>query len=451
MIPAIFEGIPRDIIDRFDQGRDTAGLPAKVNGHRFATAEYAALLAGMGGRGPEPIAIYIHIPFCPVRCLYCACHTTITHDSARIDAYLDTLEREMDLVVEHLGSGRDLCQIHVGGGTPNYLSDSQLVRLMEAVGQRFHICEDTDTGIECNPRRCSAGQMELLKGLGFNRISFGVQDLDASVQHAIGRINSQALVRDVHATARSIGFETTCLDLIYGLPEQTRQGFHETLERVIDMGPDRVGCYSYSHCPATRPHQYAIAAGSLPSPREKLILLHEAVNCLVAAEYHWIGIDCFARDGDPLSVAQANRRLSHNCIGYTRGPSRPLLAFGASALGEVDGAFIQNEPDLKAWSGAVSAGQLPVACGRRLSEDDLRRRKALRHLLCNLELPANLAQGIEEEYERLARCAEIGLVEVTPNSIRVTPRGRYFLRSLCGHDDSTLAWSSSQWGVPHLA
>jgi oxygen-independent coproporphyrinogen-3 oxidase len=452
MVPALFEGIPSELIDRFESGGPSAlAFPPAVNGHRLTSSQYAELLQGLGTRGGEPLALYIQVPFCPVRCLFCACHTTVTHDAERIDRYLDVLETEMDLVVRRLGVGKEVCQLQVGGGTPNYLSDAQLVRLMGMVEQRFRIREDADVGIECNPRRASASQLELLRSLGFKRISLGVQDLDPTVQQAIGRINSLDLIRDVHWTARDLGFETTTLELVYGLPRQTPAGFARTLEQIVALDPDRIACFGYSHQPSKRPHQFAIDAESVPSSADKLTLLHEAVSMLTSTGYQWIGMDHFAREGDPLTAAQSEHALHHNCIGYTSAPSRHLVALGMASLGEVDGALVQNNTDLNGWGKAVDQGQFPISWGQLMSEHDQRCRTAMRHLMCNLELPASLAEGMEPEYQRLCRGAEHGLMEVTPDGVRVTPRGRYFLRSLCSEQDATLAWNSGQWGVPGLS
>ncbi len=445
MIPALLAGVPQVLIDGFERdGSAVNALPRAVNGHRLSPSQYVDSLRAVRERHQEPVALYVHVPFCPVRCLYCACHTTITHDEERIDRYLDTLEHEMDLVVESLGGGRELRQIHLGGGSPNYLSDSQLVRLVGMIEARFRIRPDAATSIDCNPRRTSASQLDLLKGLGFKCLSLGVQDLNPRVQHAIGRINSLELIDDVYTTARDIGFETISLDLIYGLPHQTERSFHETLEQVVAMGPDRVRCYSYSHRPAARPHQYAIESTELPGPEEKLTLLHEAVTCFTNAGYSWIGLDCFARACDDLSLAQSAGRLHHNCMGYSSTPIQHLVAVGMSALGEVDDAFVQNEPAIKAWVEAIDAGQLPVAWGYRMTDGDRRRRQALQHLVCNLELPLTLAAGLEQDYERLCGCSEHGLVEVTSDRVKVTPRGRYFLHSLSAD------WNSNPWGIPQI-
>ncbi|HYN78593.1 MAG TPA: oxygen-independent coproporphyrinogen III oxidase, partial [Lamprocystis sp. (in: g-proteobacteria)] len=392
-----------------------------------------------------------HLPFCPVRCLYCACHTTVTHDSERIDRYLDTLELEMDLVTDHLGRGRALSQLYLGGGTPNYLSDSQLIRLMDMLTKRFRVAAETVTTIECSPRRASAGQLELLKGLGFTRLSFGIQDLDARVQQAIGRVNSLGLVRDVYDTARTIGFENISLDLIYGLPKQSVESFESTLARVIEIAPDRVRCFSYSHSPAARPHQYAIETGGLPGAQDKLTLLHSAVRCFTEAGYHWLGVDCFARDGDDLVDAKAAGTLRHTCLGYTSAATRHLVGLGSSSLGEVDRVFIQNRANVDAWRKDLEAGRFPIQCGYRMSDADRRHRNAMHLLMCNLEVPASLASDLQPECERLNQWQEHGLVEIGSDCIKVTQRGRYFLRSLCTPHEVSVAWSSNQWGVPPLS
>lgn len=450
MTVALFADIPRELIEHYDQA-DNEVIPcgpSSSGGQRLSSEQYAASLRAVAGRPEEAVALYAHLPFCPVRCLYCACHTTITHAAERIDRYLDTLERELDLVTDQLGTGRPLAQLHLGGGTPNYLSDSQLIRLMEMLTQRFRVGSDTATDIECNPRRASAGQLELLKGLGFKHISFGIQDLDVRVQHAIGRVNSLSMVRDVCATARDIGFDSISLDLIYGLPNQTPKGFDSTLARIIEINPDRVRLFSYSHRPATFPHQHAISAGNLPGPEERLALLHTAVRCFTESGYNWIGVDTFVRDGDELADAQAAGTLRHNCLGYTCMPIQHMLAFGTSSLGEVDGHYVQNEYAIDGWRRAIEAGQYPIRWGYRLSAADRRRHQAIQHLMCNLEVPASMAAGLGEDYERLIRNAELGLVEVQGGVIKVTPSGRYFLRSLCTEHEPTLAWSNNHWGVP---
>lgn len=411
----------------------------------FGDAHYREVLAGLKARPDEHLAIYVHVPFCHVRCLYCACNTTITHSEERVDRYLDALDLEMDMVTELIGRRRVTDQIHIGGGTPNHLNEPQLARLMEIVERHFEIGAHACTSIECNPRRTSAGQLDLLYGLGFKRVSFGVQDLNYDVQRAIGRVQSLDMVRDVFLTARDTGFETINLDLVYGLPFQTAKSFQATLDQIVALGPDRIACFSYSHDPISRPHQHAISMDLLPTAAEKLALFHQAVETFSAAGYRWVGLDVFARENDELTNAQNEGRLYRNAIGYTPEPAKQVLAFGPSGNGEVGGALVQNEPDLKVWQATINAGLLPVGWGRRLSEQDRRRREAILHLMCNLELPASSAQGIEREYENLCRNAGHGLLVVTDAGVRVTEEGRYLLHGICVEQDATVDWGSTQW------
>jgi oxygen-independent coproporphyrinogen-3 oxidase len=446
----ILDEIPGAMIERYlDGAARPAGVErrgVKVNG--ISHEEYAVTLEDLGRRDQDSLALYIHMPFCPVRCHYCACNTNVTHDSGKIDDYLDTLEREMDLVVRRLGAGREVRQLHIGGGTPNYLSDSQLVRLMDIVGGRFKIGGQGPVCIECNPRRASAGQLELLRGLGFNAISFGVQDLSPNVQRAIGRVQSARIVRDVCVTAREAGFTNISIDLVYGLPEQTELDFAVTAEQIVSMEPDRIRCFSYAHSPAVRPHQFAIDTSSLPSPVEKLSLFRRAVTEFTRAGYSWIGVDCFARSADEWSVAQTESRLRRNGIGYTAAPTDHLLSFGTYGLGEVGSLFVQNEPRLDPWKRAVGDGRLPIAWGHRLSDEDFQRRRAFEHLMCNLELPASMAAGLEKDIAALQTCFDDGLLELVSDGIRVTTRGRFFLRDLCVAQAASLDWDSAQWRFP---
>ncbi|MBK1643415.1 oxygen-independent coproporphyrinogen III oxidase [Thiocapsa imhoffii] len=446
MVPPLPARLPPELLERF--GHPTPGHAQSVilgGDTAFSDVHYREALVALSQRPQDHFALYVHVPFCHVRCLYCACNTTITHSEERVDQYLDALDHEMSLVTEIIGKRRVSDQLHVGGGTPNHLNEPQLARLMEIVERHFEIAETACTSVECNPRRTSAGQLDLLYGLGFRRISFGVQDLNADVQRAIGRVQSLDMVRDVFLTARDTGFESINLDLIYGLPFQTLAGFQHTLDQIVALSPDRIACFSYAHDPVSRPHQHAIRAEHLPSIAEKLQLFHQAVESFSAAGYRWVGTDVFARETDELTNAQKERRLYRNAIGYTPAPAKQVLAFGPSGIGEVGGVLVQNAPDLKTWERQLAQGLLPVGGGRRLTEQDRRRREAILYLMCNLELPASSAKGLEHEYESLCRNGGQGLLEVTNEGIRVTPEGRYLLHGLCVEQDASVDWGSTQW------
>lgn len=449
MAPPLPSSLPLEILERY--GHSPLGCTASVTGSdadiAFDDARYREVLTGFRQGAAEPFAVYVHVPFCHVRCLYCACDTTITHSLEKVDRYLDALEVEMSLVTELIGRGREIGQLHVGGGTPNHLNEPQLARLVEIVERHFRFSANASTSIECNPRRSSAGQLELLYGLGFRRISFGVQDLNADVQRAIGRVQSLSMVRDVFQTARETGFESINLDLVYGLPFQNRQGFQSTLNSILELSPDRVACFSYAHDPATRPHQHAINADQLPGISEKLALFQDAVRSFTDAGYRWVGLDVFVRETDELANAQAAGHLYRNAIGYTPLPVKQVLAFGPSGIGDVGGALVQNLTDLGAWHRQLDDGKLPVAWGRQLSEGERRRREAILNLMCNLQLPASSSADLHQDYDRLCDNAGHGLVEVSPDGIRVTPEGRYLLRGLCAEQDAFLEWGCCQWRV----
>jgi oxygen-independent coproporphyrinogen-3 oxidase len=443
---------PKDIspqlIERFIQHGPqwTQPEPSCVWADVGSDADYRAALQGVSADPEQTLALYLHIPFCPGRCLYCGCNTTVTHDTARIDGYLDTLEREIEMVADVIGGERDVVQLHVAGGTPNYLNDAQLTRLTEMYERRFRILPETDAAIECDPRRTSAGQLELLHALGFRRITFGVQDLAPAVQRAIGRIQSIELVRDVYWMAREIGFDSIGFDLIYGLPEQTEESFQATLDAVLEMAPDRVACFGYSRGADRDPHQHAIDIHRLPSELDRQVLFHHAVRAFTGNGYSWIGLDVFSLETDELAIAQEEGRLHRNCIGYTATPATQLLGFGTGAVGEVDGYCIQNASEIADWQAAVDRGRLPVARSHRLDGINRRRRDAIAHLICNQELPERLARGcLDDEYRRLAGYASDGLVEISSDRLRVTPTGRYFLRSLCTEHDAYFEWDRARW------
>ncbi|MEA1049384.1 oxygen-independent coproporphyrinogen III oxidase [Lamprobacter modestohalophilus] len=413
---------------------------------RLDSAEYENALRSIALYPDETLSLYVHIPFCPGRCLYCACNTTVTHDTAWIDRYLDAIDQEMALAAEQLRGDHDVLQLHLAGGTPNYLNDSQLTRLTEIIERRFRIIPDTDLSIECDPRRTSAGQLDLLHALGYRRITFGVQDLDPQVQRAIGRLQSIDLIRDVYAMARETGFDAIAFDLIYGLPEQTEASFQATLDAIVDLAPDRIACFGYARTTAQGTHQFAIDAHRLPSATERQALFHRAVSTLTTAGYAWIGLDVFALDTDELAIAQEEGRLRRNCIGYTSIETDHTLGFGSGAIGDVGEFCVQNEMDINTWIARVANGELPVAHGHRVNDRDRRRRDAIEHMICNLELPAEIAAGcLDDEYARLASYAADGLVQVEPDRLRITASGRYFLRTLCSEHGAYFEWDRSRW------
>lgn len=377
---------------------------------------------------PRSIALQIYLPFCPIRCLNCQKHVTITHDSAEIDRYLDSLEREVALVVDKIGNSQPLSQLSVGGGSPNYLSDLQLVRLISMLERAFKLDTSTEMSIEANARHTSATQLKLLHGLGFTRISFSIGDLDPMVQLAIGRSQSLDMLREVFDTARESGFDTISTDLMYGLPNQTTGSMRRTVRSMTSLAPDRISCGVYNRRADIFPHQHAIAGTQMPSVADKLALLNVIVDGLTGDEYAWVGLDCFMRHEDFLCRAQRAHKLKRNWLGYTVSETDSVLGFGTNAVSEIGRLYVQNHVDLPAWSQSLSTGLLPIRGGIRLTPADRRYRDVLTDLMCNLESEdCSPLLELEEETGRLDEFQNRGLVEVMGKRIAITPQGRYML------------------------
>lgn len=387
--------------------------------------------------------MYVHLPFCEERCAYCGCMVIITRKREVAARYLAYLERELAMLAEQLGSRRRVVQHHWGGGTPTYLEPAQIQRLNETVTRHFDIDPDAEKAIEIDPRVTTHEQLDLLRSLGFNRLSMGVQDFTPEVQQAIGRHQSERMTRELYEYARRIGFDSINVDLIYGLPRQGLDAFRRTLESVVDLRPDRIAVYSYAHVPWLRPHQKAIDATTLPDVALKFDLFGAAIETFVASGYEAIGMDHFALPGDELAQAAANRQLYRNFMGYTTRPAPDMLGVGVSAIGDVRGAFAQNVKKLPAYYGAIDAGRFPIERGYALSPDDLVRRYVITELMCNFHLDRAVVESrfgidfdqyFEPELAQLAGPAgpvADGFLTVGDRALDVTGRGRLFVRNVC--------------------
>ena len=421
------------LLDRYDRAgpRYTSYPPIPSWSAAFGDSDYRAALADCGGSA-DPVAVYVHLPFCLARCFYCGCNATVTRDNAVQRRYLDRLEHEFALVGQALGRRPRVDQIHWGGGTPNFLPPDQIVRLAELLAHWFQVAPGAALSIEADPRVASADQFELLTRLGFTRLSLGVQDLDPAVQSAIGRGQSELEVREAYAAARAAGFGCINLDLVYGLPGQTRDGFARTLDAVVELQPERIACFGYAHVPWARPNQKRIDAALLPTRDGKLSLFALAVERLTDAGYVWVGLDHFARPDDELAVALAHRVLGRNFMGYTVHPAPHLLGFGMSAIGEVAGRHVQNHARLIGYQRDLDDARLPVVRGHRLTAEDRRRGDAITTLMCNLELPLDRLAGLADDPATLfASFAADGLVRIEDDRLVVTPTGRFLLRNIC--------------------
>ena len=395
-----------------------------------------------------PLSVYVHLPFCNQVCYYCACTKVVTRDQSRSAKYIKYLEREIAAVrraPELVGKpGFDpshrLCQLHWGGGTPTFLAREEMQALMRAIDTHFTRDERTETSIEVDPRSAEPGRMAFLAELGFNRVSIGVQDFDPAVQAAVHRRQSEQETRRVIEEARAAGFRSVNLDLIYGLPKQTLNSFDATLDKILAIAPERIALYNYAHLPRLFKPQRRIVDADLPSAESKLGILTLAIGRLTRAGYRYIGMDHFARPDDDLAIAQEQGRLQRNFQGYSTHPEADLLGFGMSAIGRVGPTYYQNLKALDEYYAALDAGRLPVARGLELTADDLVRRSVIQALACNFRVSIEsieIAHVIDfrryfaAELADLQRLEGDGLVELGPDWIAVTPRGRLLVRTVC--------------------
>jgi len=397
---------------------------------------YRLALQALAQRPDEAISLDFALPFCAAHCLCCDRDILAAQPEEVIDDYVDGLIEETRSVAARIGGQRDVLQLHLGGGSASELEELQLVRLMQVVRDAWRLPADAEMSIDCDPRRVGWMQMQLLRSLGFTRVTFGVLDLDPRVQQAIGRRHSVALIDDACEVARSCGMEYLSLELMIGLPHQCVASWRDTLRRLIAMAPDRIKLGCYRHRPQQSPGQYAIDVDALPDDDECRALLALTAETLREAGYGWIGANQFVLDTDELAVAHSQGRLRHSRISYTATPPSALLAQGVAAVGEIDGHVFANTASMAAWRQAVRAGRSAVA--RALPSTPWRAlaRAAQQHLLCHLELPRSmLRDGLQPCFARLAQHEQSGLVRVFEDRIVVTETGRLALAELCAELD----------------
>jgi oxygen-independent coproporphyrinogen-3 oxidase len=433
-----------DLIARYDISgpRYTSYPTAPQFDPRFDEAGYeAAVRVSNEAPLPKRLSVYVHVPFCFSPCFYCGCARVITRDRAKADGYLARLDREISLVAPLFDRNRRVVQLHLGGGTPNFLNVRQMGDLVDSLARRFSLADDAsrEFGIEIDPRDVDGDYIAALARLGFNRISLGVQDFDPAVQTAVNRVQGVDATRAIVDAAREHGFRSTSIDLIYGLPKQTTASFARTLESVIALRPDRIAAYGYAHLPERFRAQRQIDATDLPDAAGRLALLELTIRTLVAAGYRYIGMDHFALPDDDLSRAQDRGTLQRNFQGYSTHGECDLVGLGVSAIGRIADAFMQNEKDLVGYYAALDAGRLPVARGLVIDRDDRIRGDAIQRIMCDgvIEIGAFEARhGIDfndyfaSERERLDTLARDGLVAVTHSRIAATARGRLLLRNI---------------------
>ncbi|KXX64487.1 oxygen-independent coproporphyrinogen III oxidase [Marichromatium gracile] len=454
------QGVSFDIelIRRYDQsGPRYTSYPTAVEfDTSFDEAAYRATCARSNESG-RPLSIYFHIPFCDTVCFYCACNKVVTKDRSRVAPYLDRVYRELEMQGALFDDSRVVEQLHWGGGTPTFLNDQQMVELMETTRRHFKLADDEvgEYSIEIDPREADANTIALLRRIGFNRMSLGVQDFDERVQKAVNRVQSEAETMAVLEAARAEGFRSISLDLIYGLPFQSVETFMNTLERVIAVNPQRLSIFNYAHLPTRFKPQRRIRDEDLPTAEVKLDILQATIQRLTDAGYVYIGMDHFARPDDELAIAQQAGTLYRNFQGYSTHADCDLIGIGVTSIGKVDNTYGQNQRELDEYYAAIDAGRLPVFRGIELTRDDIIRRDVITRLICNfvLDIPAvEAAWDIDfktyfaDALDKLQVMVEDGLVELDAERIRILPRGRLLVRNICMTFDAYLAAKSGPVG-----
>ena len=416
----------------------------------FGYRDYLHAVAGVRTRARRPLSLYLHIPFCESVCYYCACNKIVTKRRDKAATYLAYLKREVEMQGRLFAGMNEVEQLHFGGGTPTYLTDAQMGELMAHLRRCFSFAPDErgEYSIEVDPRTVSVERVHSLRRQGFNRISLGVQDFDPDVQKAVNRVQPEAETVAIIDAARAAGFRSVSIDLIYGLPKQTLASMARTLDQVVQAGPDRISVYHYAHMPHLFKPQRRILQADMPDSDTKLAMLQLCIERLGAAGYVYIGMDHFARPDDDLAVAQRQGRLHRNFQGYSTHADADLVACGVSSIGAVGATYSQNVKTLDEYYELIDRNELPVQRGIRLSMDDALRRAIIQQLMCQFELPiAAIEQAFPivfdhhfaAELAALRALQDDGLVQVGPEWISVTMKGRLLIRNVCMVFDRYLA------------
>ena len=397
---------------------------------------------------PVDLSLYFHLPFCDTLCYFCGCTMIITHNRQRIDEYIDYLLKEIKLISSKIKSGRQVAQLHWGGGTPTYLSPEQIRRLFDGIREHFDFHQDAEIGVEIDPRGLTDAHLDALRDAGFNRASMGVQDFEPKVQEGINRLQSEKLTRWAFQGLRARGFDSINLDLIYGLPFQTVDSFTRTLERIIDISPDRLAVFNYAHVPWMKKHQRIIENTTLPKANEKFSILKATIEKLTSVGYVYIGMDHFAKADDSLTQALYEKTLYRNFQGYSTQSGCDLYGLGMSSISQLQDVYAQNIKEIPKYYQAIDENELATQRGYRLTQDDRLRRYVIMRLMCDFELNK---RRVEEKFQinfdryfadalpELEYFAADGLIELANDLIAVTDMGRLLIRNITMVFDKYLA------------
>jgi len=408
--------------------------------------DYSALIAA-GRDNPNPISLYFHLPFCETLCWFCGCHTITTKDRSLADDYIDLLEQEIDLSREQLGSQNKVTQLHFGGGTPNFLTASQLDRLSSIIHDNYTFTNDAELSVELDPRRLNREQIDSFARMGVNRASFGVQDCDTTVQRAIHRTQPEAMNVETMQLLRDYNFKSVNVDLIYGLPKQTCDSFEKTIDHVVSLKPNRIALFNYAHVPWMRPAQKLLERVGLPSAEQKIELFHMSIDQLTACGYVYIGMDHFALPDDELVIAQQEKTLQRNFQGYSTHANSDIRAFGISSISSNQAGYYQNEKNMTQYRQSLANKKLPLCKGYQLTQDDRIRGTVISRLMCDLAInfsELSLATGTDlkaylgDDMKKLQPLIDDGLLSKNSDGLKVSPTGRFFIRNIAMCFDNSL-------------
>ncbi|MGG6296957.1 oxygen-independent coproporphyrinogen III oxidase [Leptolyngbya sp. AN02str] len=412
----------------------------------FDGACFAEAIAASNQR-QSPLSLYVHIPFCQSACYFCGCNVIVTNSKTAAQSYLECLIQEIRQTATLVDTSRPVMQMHWGGGTPNYLDIEQVELLWRVLHRHFQFAPDAEISIEINPRYVDRDYIFALREIGFNRISFGIQDFDPKVQIAVNRVQPESMLFDVMDSVRTAQFDSVNVDLIYGLPYQSLSSFTQTIEKTIDLNPDRIAVFSFAYIPWLKPVQKHIAEHALPNASEKLDILNMAIETLTDRRYQYIGMDHFAKPNDELAIAQRQGTLKRNFQGYTTLADSELLGFGLTSISMLHDAYAQHHKHLQSYVRSIEAGILPTERGVRLSQDDIVRRFIIMELMCQFYISKsaieqryqlNFDRYFANEMRQLQHLEEDSLIELVGDRIQVTPIGRLLIRNIASVFDAYL-------------
>ncbi len=439
---SITKSIDFKVLKKFNQQgpRYTSYPTAPLFSADFTAADFTnEIIDTNAGPESQPVSLYFHFPFCEKLCYFCGCNMMVTHDRAMIRQYNDYLKKEIEILRPMIAGGRQATQMHWGGGTPSYLYPDEIRDIGRYIKAAFDFEDEIEASVEIDPRGLTREHMEAFRDIGFNRTSFGVQDFTLKVQEAINRVQSEEITRQTVDWARELGFRSINLDLIYGLPFQTLETFATTVDKIIDISPNRIAVFNYAHVPWLKKHQTIIPAEALPSADERLAILQMTIEKLTGAGYVYIGMDHFAKADDELAIAQRNNTLYRNFQGYSTKAGCDVYAFGVSAISQFENIYAQNQKNLKDYYSRIDAGEAATNVGYRMTADDHVRKETIMQLMCNLEIDK---RRIEEQFgivfddyfgddlPKLDVFVNEGLLQIDAQSIKVIGSGILIIRNV---------------------